>query len=188
MRLPRYLGWAVAAGLICLISIFVFRRYLPYVGSNLAPNQQPAVVLELRNTYFVGLNHGGKLWSLKAKKVEIGQNRYMTTLTGITDGKIFDKGKPALGVAAGRAVYNSLAGILDMDEGIAISGTNGQKLTARGANWNSASSLLRSNGKVQYEASWGRAATDNVVVDMKTKEMTMTNVVVSIQPSKVEGG
>jgi len=188
MRLPPYLGRAVVAGLILLVSILVFRRYLPYVGSSLAPAQPPSVVLEMRNAYFVGLNHGAKLWSLKAKKVQIGQNRYLTTLTRITDGKIFDAGKPVLEVEAGRAVYNSLAGSLAMDEGIAIMGANGQKLSASGADWNSAASLLRSTGKVQYEAPWGKASTDNMTVDMRTKQMTMTNVVISIQPSKLEGG
>ena len=175
------------AGLILLVSILVFRRYLPYVGGTLAPEQSPSVVLQMRNAYFVGLDHKGKLWSLKASKVEIGQNRYMTTLTRITDGKIFDAGKPVLEVEAGKAVYNSLAGNLDMDKGITLSGSDGQKISAAGANWNSATSMLRSSGKVRYEAPWGRASTESVTVDMKTKEMTMTNVVISVQPSKLEG-
>jgi hypothetical protein len=187
MRLPPYLGRAIVAGLILLVSILVFRRYLPYVGGSLAPIQPPSVVLEMRNASFVGLNHDTKLWSLKARKVQIGQNRYVTTLTRITDGKIFDRGKPVLGVEAGRAVYDSVAGVLVMDRGITLSGTAGQKLSASGADWNSATSLLRSTGKVLFEAPWGKASTDNMTVDMKTQQMTMTNVVVCIQPSKLEG-
>jgi hypothetical protein len=175
------------AGLILLVSVLVFRRYLPYVGSTLAPEQPPSVVLEMRGAYFVGLDHKGKLWSLKAQKVEIGQSRYVTTLTGITDGRIFDHGKPVLGVEAGKAVYNSIAGDLKMDKGIALTGSDGQKISAAGARWNSATSMLRSNGKVRYEAPWGKASTESVTVDMNTKEMTMTNVVISIQPDKLEG-
>lgn len=188
MRLPPYLGRALVAGLILLISVLVFRRYLPYVGSTLAPEPLPTVVLEMRDAYFVGFGHKSKLWSLKARKVQIGQTRFITTLAGITDGKIFDRGKPVLEVEAGKAVYNSAVGELKMDRGITLTGSDGQKLSAAGAQWNSTTSILRSTGKVRYEAPWGRATTDGVTVDMNTKEMTMTNVVVAIKSSKLEGG
>lgn len=187
MRRPPYVGLALAAGLILLVSLLVFRRYLPYVGSSLAPSQPPSVVLQMRNAYFVGLNRKGKLWSLKAKNVEIGQNRFLTTLTGITQGKIFDAGKPVLQMEAGRAVYNSIVGDMAMDEGIRLIGADGQTLTADGADWNSASSSLRSTGKVLYESEWGKASTDRMLVDMKSKEMTMWNVVISVDLGKQEG-
>lgn len=188
MRLPPYLGRALVAGLILLVSVLVFRRYLPYVGRTLAPEPPPNVVLEMTDAYFVGFGHKSKLWSLKARKVQIGQSRFVTTLTGITQGRIFDRGKPVLGVEAGKAVYNSAAGDLKMNKGIALSGSDGQKITADGAHWNSATSTLRSSGRVHYEAPWGKASTDAVTVDMNTKEMTMTNVVIAIKSSKLEGG
>jgi len=175
------------AGLILLVSILAFRRYLPYVGGSLKPEQPPSVVLEMRGAYFVGFGHKSKLWSLKAAKVQIGQSRYVTTLTDITDGRIFDRGKSVLGVEAGKAVYNSAAGSLMMNRGITLVGNDGQKISAAGASWNSATALLRSNGRVTYESSWGKASTESMVVDMRTKEMTMRNVVISIQPSKLEG-
>ena len=187
MRRPPYLGLALAAGLILLVSLLAFRRYLPYVGGSLASSQPPSVVLQMRNARFVGLNRKGKLWSLRAKSVEIGQNRYLTTLTGITQGKIFDSGKVALQMEAGRAVYNSIVGDLTMDGGIALMGADGQRLTAQGADWNSATSSLRSTGKVLYQSPWGKASTDRMLVDMKSKEMTMWNVVISVEPAKQEG-
>jgi hypothetical protein len=186
MRRPPYIGLALIAGLILLISLFAFRRYLPYVGGSLVAPQPPSVVLQMSNARFVGLNHKGKIWSLRAKNVEIGQNRYLTTLTGITQGRIFDSGKVAMQVEAGRAVYNSMAGDLAMDDGISLVGADGQQLTARGANWNSTTSSLRSTGRVLYQSRWGKASTDRVLVDMKNKEMTMWNVIVSIRPDQQE--
>lgn len=170
--------------MILLVSLLAFRRYLPYVGGSLAPSQPPSIVLEMRNAYFVGLNHKGKLWSLKAKKVEIGRNRYLTTLTDITDGRVFDAGRPALKMKAGRAIYNSLVRSLAMDQGILVTGADGQRLAARGADWNSDTSSLRSRGKVEYEGPFGKASTDDVLVDMKTKELTMWNVRGSLDLSK----
>ena len=164
------------AGIILLLSLLVFRRYLPYVGGSLVASQPPTAVLEMHNAYFVGLNHKGKLWSLKAKNVEIGRNRYLTTLTNITDGRVFDAGKPAFKMKAGGAVYNSLVGDLTMDGGIHVTGADGQQLVAQGADWNSDTSSLRSKGRVQYQGQFGKASTDSVLVDMKRKEVTMWNV------------
>ncbi len=186
MRRPPFLGWALLAGCILLLSLLVFRRYLPYVGSSLAPAQPPAVVLEMRNAYFVGLNHKGKLWSIKAKKVEIGQNRYLTTLTSISDGRIFDSGKPALRVRAGRAMYNSMVSSLSLDQGICVTGPGGQQVTAKGADWNSTTGTLRSRGEVAFQSSFGKTSTDSVLVNMKRKEITMSNVRGSLDLSKAE--
>ena len=188
MRRPPYLGRVVLAGIILLLSLVIYRRYLPYVGSSLAPKTPPSVVLQMHNAYFVGLNRKGKLWSLKAKSVEIGQNRFLTTLTGITQGRIFDAGKPVLQMEAGRAVYNSMVGDMAMDEGIRLTGADGQRLTASGADWNSTASSLRSNGKVYYESPWARGSTDAVSVDIKSRELTMYNVDVTVDLSKVDNG
>ena len=188
MRRPPYLGLAVLAGIILLLSLFIYRRYLPYVGSSLAPKTPPSVVLQMHNAYFVGLNHKGKLWSLKAKNVEIGQNRSLTTLTGITQGKIFDAGKSVLQMEAGRAVYNSMVGDMAMSEGIRLTGADGQRLSARGADWNSTASSLRSTGKVYYESPWARGSTESVFVNTKSRELTMFNVDMTVDLSKADKG
>jgi len=66
MRRPSTLTIAIAAGALLLLSVIVFRRYLPYTGMNLAPKQPPAVVMAIENAYLVGLGRSGKLWSIRA--------------------------------------------------------------------------------------------------------------------------
>lgn len=161
---------------------------MPYVGSTLSPAAPPSIVLEMHNAYFVGLNHKGKIWSVRAKSVQIGQDRTLTTLTGVTQGRIFDGGKVALQLEAGRALYNSMVGDLVMDQGIKLTGPGGQKLTARGADWNAAASSLRSTGKVYYESPWARGSTGSVFVDTKGRELTMYNVDVTVDLSKADKG
>ncbi len=168
-----------------MVSLVAFRGYLPY-SSSLVGNRQPSVVLQMNDAHFVGLTHGSKSWSLDAKKVEIGQQRYITTLADITDGKIFESGKPILQVKAGQATYNSVFGDLLLEKGISVVGSDGQRVTAQGATWNSMTSTLRSKGEVVYDSDWGKAKTDKMLVDVKKQEMTMWNVVVSIKPDKLE--
>lgn len=160
---------------------------MPYVGSTLAPAAPPSIVLEMHNAYFVGLNHNKKTWSVKAKSVQMGQDRVVTTLTGVTQGRIFDRGKVAVQMEAGRALYNSMVGDLRMDGGIKLV-ADGQTLTAPGASWNSASSTLRSNGRVRYESNWAKASTDKVELNAGTKELTMWNMHASVDISKQEAG
>ena len=42
------------AGVILLLSLLIYRRYIPYVGRSLAPSEPPSVILQMRNAYFVG--------------------------------------------------------------------------------------------------------------------------------------
>lgn len=184
MRRSPYISLAIAAGIILLLSLVFFGRYLPYAGAALTPKEPPAVVLEMRGAYFIGLNDGRKVWSVKARSVEIGQNRSLTSLAGITQGKIFDRGKLVLRVEAGHAQYNSTAGDLLMDRGITIYGADGQSLKTDGAYWNSATSTLRSNGRVRFRSDWATATSDQMLVNMQTQEMTMRNVVISVDLAK----
>lgn len=167
---------AIAAGAVLLISVIAFRRCLPYVGGDLAPGQPPAVVIRMDNTYLVGFGRSGKLYSLRAKKIEVGQDRSIITLTGITDGRIFNRRKTAVQVSAGRAVYDSTHETLQLFGGILAQSANGQKVMAEGADWNSHTGLLRSRGRVLFVTGWGAAATDEVVVDLRNRVLTMRNV------------
>ena len=176
MRRSLYLGPVIAAAAILLVSIVAFKRYLPYTNINFNLRQPPPVVLAMEDAYLVGLGHNGKLWSTKARKVEIAQNRSTTILTGIHDGKIFDKDKIALRVKAGRAVYDTYTRDLQLSGGVLIDGANRQRITGEGASWNSTTSTLRSIGVVNFETPSSRITTERLVVDLRNHQMEMWNV------------
>ena len=183
---PRYLGLAIAAGLILLVSVAVFKRYLPYTGRSLMPKEPPAVVLAMENVHLVGLSKTKKLWTANAKKVEIGRNKSITTVTDITDGEIFDQEEVALRVQAGRARYNSRGSILEMSDGILVTGNEGQRVSATSAVWDAARSKLESKGNVALEISGVKASTDKLLVDLETKEVSMWNVRMAFDVKELE--
>ena len=164
----------------------MFRQYLPYAGNALSPKQPPAIVLSMEDTYLVGMSDHKKLWSMKAKNVEMTQNRSITTVTGIRDGKIFDKGKPALKVSAGKALYDIYTKNLRLTNGIFIEGNDGQKIRGQGAQWNSSDATLRSIGQVEFENRWNKITTDKLIVNVNTKEAKMWNVRMHIDMKEVE--
>lgn len=173
---------------ILLVSIAAFKRYLPYAGIGINPRQAPPVVLAMEDAYLVGLGHNGKLWSTKARKVEIAQNHSTTTLTDIHDGKIFDKGKVALEIKAGRAVYDTYTRDLQLTDGVLITGKEGQRISGDGASWNSATSTLRSIGLVSFEAGSSKVTTDKLLVDMRNKELEMWNIHMSFDLNELANG
>lgn len=170
------MGLAILAGVILLFSLIGFRRYLPYVGSSFLPKEPPPVVVTMENMRLVGMGKKGKLWSMRARRVEVARDRTLTTLSGISDGRIYDSGKVALKVDAGRAVYDSSRENMQLSGGIDIRGRNGERVTAEGADWNSSTSTLRSKGRIRVETRWSTMTADNLIVDVAGKELTMRNV------------
>jgi hypothetical protein len=186
MKRPSTLTIAVVAGALLLVSVFAFRRYLPYTGMSLAPRQAPAVVMSIEDAYIVGLGNNVKLWSIKAGTVDLAQNRFVVTLNHVTDGKIFDKGKPALEVRAGRIAYNISAQDMTLSGGVTIEGNEGQRITGPGATWNSFTGMLRSTGRVAFESKLGRMTAKTLVVDVRNRELTMWDVAGSMNLKAVE--
>lgn len=188
MRRPSNAILAIAAGVVLLLSIVAFKRYLPYTGRGLLPRQPPPIVLAMEDAHLVGLGRDGKLWSLHAKKIEMSRNRSSTTISGITEGKVYDAGKVALRVEAGSASYDVYQKNLLLSGGVRIEGADGQKITGRGATWNSRTSTLRSLGPVSIETKWSKMTTDKMLVDVRNKEMSMWNVRMLANLREIESG
>ncbi|MCE5323672.1 LPS export ABC transporter periplasmic protein LptC [bacterium] len=170
---------AITVVILALLA-WAFRHYAPYSRQNIV-RQPPAVVLEMEDVSLVGLGHDGKLWSAKAKKVEIGQNRSIAKLREIDSGRIYDGSKVVLKAKAGKAVYNASSRDLALSRGVEILGTDGQRVAGEGFVWNSAASSLRSMGGVSFQTDRCKASVDRLAVDMKSKELKMWNVNVKIK-------
>ena len=176
-RLPVFL--VVVAALA--VSVAVFKRYLPYTGTPLVPKEPPPVVLTMEDARLVGLGRTGKLWSVKVGKIEIARNRSGAVLKEVTDGKIYDRGKVVLKVRAGKAACEINSRNLLLSDGISVEGTDGQKLSAEGATWNSADSILRTNGRVIFQSKLSRLTAESLVMDLRAKQLDMWNVRMSLK-------
>ena len=186
MKKPTYLLLILGAAAVLLLSVFAFRRYLPYTGTSLTPKEPPSIVLSMENAYLVGLGNKRKLWSVRAKKVEIGRNRSYTTVKHISDGKIFDGGTTVLKVRAGNAVCDMFHKDLMLTGGIIVEGLDGQKVSGSGAVWNSTTSTLRSMGQVNFRSKLGDLSTDQLEVNVKNKEMNLRNVRMQVSVDKID--
>jgi LPS export ABC transporter protein LptC len=178
----------VIVALLLVLSVVVYRRDLPYGGGSLGPSLKPDMLLTMQNAYLVGSGAHGKLWSLKAKSVEMTQDRSNTTITKITDGRIFQQGKPFLHIDAGRAVYDQYSQDLRIENGILIRGDAGQVAKCKGAFWNPRNSLLTTVGRVSYHDASSRVTAEGLSVDAAKKEMTLTKPRMEVDLQELAGG
>lgn len=174
MRRRHYLIFATVLTAL-LASVFVFKRYLPYTGLPVMPKRPPTVVMTMENVRLVGLSHGSKLWSLRAGKVEVAQNRTSTILTGINQADVFSKNKVVFSVRAGKAIYDSLYRNLALSGGI-IARSRGYKVTAEGAVWNPATAILCTTGPVVCRSDWGRLTAKRLELNVRSREISMWRV------------
>ncbi|MEN6357032.1 MAG: LPS export ABC transporter periplasmic protein LptC [Armatimonadota bacterium] len=173
---------AAAAVIILVLLAWALRHYAPYSGRS-SVKAAPAVVLAMEDVRLVGLGHDGKLWSAKAERVEIGQNRSIAKLSKISGGKIYDGSKVVLNAKAGEAVYDTYSKNLALSSGVEIQGEDGQKVAGNGLVWNSQTSSLRSMGGVSFQTKWGNASVGRLVADLKSKELKMWNISMRIRLS-----
>ena len=183
-----YKSILVLVSALLLVSVVVFRRDLPYSGGSLGPDVKPEMLLTLEDAYLVGSDAKGKLWSLKAKTVEMSRDRSETTIIRITDGRIFEQGKPLMKVDAGRAEYDQYTQDLKIGGGINLKGDSGQTAKCRGAIWNPRRSLLTTVGPVEYEDPSMRATASGLSVDLGSKEMTLTRPRIEVDLRGLVGG
>ncbi len=175
MKRRQYAILAAAAAALFL-SVFLFKRHLPYTGMPALPRKPPVAVMIMENAYLVGLGHKGKLWSVRAHRVEVAQNRTTTTLTGISHGSVFAGKAVAFSLEAGKAVYDSAFGNLILSGGIRVRGRDGQDIASDGALWSSSSAVLVTTGPVVCKNPWGKLTADRLQLNARRKELTLTRV------------
>lgn len=129
--------------------------------------------MKLRDVEIVGRTHGAKSWSFKAKQAEVSKGRYRTEFVSISAGKLYNGDKIAARVAAGRAIYDSTSGNVEISEGIKVSSMLGYSAKTDKATWVGYFKTLRCPNKVHLSSSESRLTGENLVVNTKLEVMTM---------------
>lgn len=182
----RYLLFILAVGLLAVVVLN--RQQLPYSGGSLAPALAPQMLLTMDSAYLVGSGASGKIWSLKAERVEMTQDRSNTIITRIRNASIYEKGKPLLHIDAGRALYNQYSQDLRIAGGIKLRGEAGQNADCSGAVWDPRKNTLTTSGKVSYVDPSMRATAEGLSVNTSSKELILTKPRLEVDLKEVAGG
>jgi hypothetical protein len=173
-RLRKYLAPVIAVAVIVVLAgmIVHFRRNLPYkVGAGLASN--PETLLSLSDVEIVGRARGQRAWSFKAKEADVTQGRVATSFRSIRDGKLYDDGKLMATVSAGKAVFISGIGDVDVTNGVKLVSKQGYSAQTDSARWSGYFKRLTCPGKVVFRSKEGSLVGQNLVADLKSPEVSL---------------
>ena len=183
----RYLVPAVALALIAALAVTLasFWKYSPYkITSNLIGD--PRIILSLKNVEVVGRSDGKIAWSFKAKQADIARGRYRTELSDISDGKLFNfDEKLAATVIAGKVIYDSSTGNVEVTGGVKVASVQGYTAQAEQARWASFMQQLICPGKVKFTADGSELIGHNLVADMDDKTVTMEKAKMVVEISDI---
>ncbi len=166
-------------------SLVHFRGYSPYhVRRDLIGN--PEVVMSLRDVEIAGREDGKPAWSFDARRADVSRGRVRTILTDVRAGKLYDRGKPVATVAAGKAVYNSINGNVEVTDGVKIKSVDGYQAEAQKVVWTGFNKHLYCPGKVVFRSKGGSLAGNNLIADVRNGEVTLDNGKLAVEVSVLE--
>lgn len=183
----RYLTPVIALGVIgALVTTLVYlRKYSPYkVSDTLIKN--PEIILSLQDVDIMGRSDGKKMWSFHADRVEVSRGRYRTEFFSIKDGKLYDDDKVAASVTAGRAIYDSSTGNVEVADGVKIVSIQGYRAEAESATWSGYFRKLRIPGQVKLSSSESMLTGRNLIADIANENMMLDKPKMVISISEME--
>ena len=146
----------------------------------------PDVSLRLEKVKIVGRAKGAKTWMLKAKRVDVALSKTTTTLYDLYDGVIYDNGKQAAKVKAGRAFVNDIDKSLEVTDGVTVTAKGDLKVTTKNARYDSWRKLLTCPNKVSMISGKSIASADSMVTDIGTGEVDAKHLQMKVEANEIE--
>lgn len=172
--------WPMATAICvvaCLgISLVVFRRFLPYTGRQIGPGEPPRLEMVAEDARALCISGGTKLWSLRARRVELAQNRSSVTMHDIADGRVYQENKPILKVRAGKLYYDAFSSCLTVSGSVDIRGMKGQRVSTPGLVWNISRGVLCTTGPVRFESSLGKVLAGRLSINVRNSQIELSDV------------
>ncbi len=164
-------------------------RYQPFADITRAARAS-RVGIQIADAAVSGRSAGRLRWRVSARAIVFSADRREAIAQGIHDGLLYDgRGRAALSVAAGRAVYATPPGVLGvgnappegtlhMDGGIraAVLRAGGPVLTATALAWDALSGQARCFGTVTARFPGGMASGDELTLDTHTGDLSLQHL------------
>ena len=162
---------------ICItlaIMAIALRYALPLENKVMQPDITGPII-RMNNVHLTGMVNKTKAWSLSANKVELSQNKSTTTITNITNGKIFNAGQPAFNVTAGKAKYDIWTKSLQLSKNIKIVGEDGQVISADSI-YLTSRGILTNSGKIKINNKFGEISANRLLINIPKRELTAWDI------------
>ncbi len=165
---------------------FGLRALLQYIPPGILPQTAPTSLFEMDQVVLNGIGEKGREWTLHADNVDISQDRSTANVHGIRDCTMFVKGKPVATLQAENAVCNLWNRKMSISGKVKVFSKAGQRMETSALTWEPYGSILESTGKVTYHSPNGDAQADKLILNLETRELTLTKPRISLWIGEIE--
>ncbi|MDH7600972.1 MAG: hypothetical protein QHI38_02385 [Armatimonadota bacterium] len=157
-------------------SLVLLRHRLPYAAHNLGQPQLSTAIMRVEDAHILAFSRGVKLWCISANAAELSRDRRIVSLTGITDGRVYQNGAPVLMVTAGKVRYDTFSGDLVVSRGVCARSPKGQVLRTETLMWNASRMVVASRGSVRFNSALGSATARALTLDLGGRQLKLVDV------------
>jgi len=172
----------VIVAVVCaalITSLYLQRRHLPYSAAGRF-EMSPEILLHLEGIEIIGRSDGNKAWSAAADSADLTQGGTSVTFTNVKEAAIYEDGRPALRISAGKAVFKFAFGDIDASGGIKVSSEKGFTVRTEIARWSGYFKRLICPEKVVFTFGGSRLEGKNLTADIGKGEITLDDGVLRI--------
>jgi hypothetical protein len=174
-RFSWIIGLVLVVGIVgllmCLKDMHVFDPLRPIQGDRLAK-----LSIRFKNAQFVGRAGGKKVWSLKAKTIDVSRDMQTATFGGVTDGKLIKDGKLMATLSAGRMMYNTFSRNISVPASADFKLADGPAFKVRNVVWDAGASRLMCTGGVDIVLGGSTLHGQEMTADLEKKELSLRKV------------
>lgn len=186
-RIVRWLRRLLPVITMVVVGIYVFSiMRTAGVGGDIASLTLPRILptdLAMQNPHYEGYAEDGSMYKVKADLARPNlKTPNLVELEGIT-AELIDNQKQNTVLKATRGLFDNNKSILNLNDGINITGDNGLKAKLQSAVVNSKTNVITSDQPVEVEFPAGSVRSDKLRLKQKVKHATfINNVVANLKP------
>lgn len=180
IKLKKWLPWITGGVVIAaLIWAFLYLKALHPFGAmeaKLKQDELSGIGLFFRDANIIGRQDGKKVWSFRAKSIEVSRDRRLVTFQNIINGTLIKDGNVIASLSAKKVIYDSLIGKISAPGLSEVKIVNGPTLKVKNIYWNGQKSKLVCTGGIRANFDGSTLEGERLTADFEKKEITIDKV------------
>lgn len=178
--MKRWVPWLTGIAITGLLvwSFFYLKELHPLgsLGAKLDDDSLAGVAIRFKDATLVGRANGQKVWSFRAKTIDVSKDRRQATFRGVARGELLEKGKKIADLSADAVTYNTFTRDVQVPGVARFELVDGPSFKVRNVQWDAAESKLICHGGVDASLAGSELHGEKMVANLRAKELTIEKV------------
>ena len=174
--LPWISGAVILAGMIW--SFFYLKDIYPLgsLGSKLGRDSLEGISIRFINANLVGRSNGKKVWTFKAKTIDVSKDRRLAIFRDVAKGSLLQDGKEIASLSSKKVVYNTYTNNVSAPLGAEFKLKEGPAFKVHDVFWSAQKSKLLCKKGIDMDLAGSTLHGEKMTVDLEKKELVIEKV------------